>query len=109
VMISFVALAFVRMQGGLVPSEEVECPLPGVAIRRAQAMSSNEANAGAIAATRSRDGCRWISSRSMSPKGCGTKPASTVPPPTETSPGRRPARQQPRSQRAAALVGPADQ
>jgi hypothetical protein len=51
-MISFVALAFVRMEGGLVPGEEVECPLPGVAIRLAQAMSSNEANAGAVAFVR---------------------------------------------------------
>jgi hypothetical protein len=52
VMISFVALAFVRMEGGLVPGEEIECPLPGVAIRRAQAMSSNAANAGAVAFVR---------------------------------------------------------
>ena len=50
--VSFVALAFVRIDGGLVPSEEVECPLPGVAIRRAQAMSSNEANVGAVAFVR---------------------------------------------------------
>jgi hypothetical protein len=51
-MISFVALAFVRMEGGLVPGGEVACPLPGVAIRRAQAMSSNEANVGAVAFVR---------------------------------------------------------
>jgi hypothetical protein len=50
--VSFVALAFVRTDGGLVPSEQVECPLPGVAIRRAQAMSSNEANVGAVAFVR---------------------------------------------------------
>jgi hypothetical protein len=50
--ISFVALAFVRTNAGLVPSEEVECPLPGMAIRCAQAMSSNEANVGAIAFVR---------------------------------------------------------
>ncbi len=49
---SFVALAFVRMEGGLVPGEEVECPLPGLAIRRAQAMSISEANAGAVAFVR---------------------------------------------------------
>ena len=42
--VSFVALAFVRIDEGLIPSEEVECPLPGMAIRCAQAMSSNEAN-----------------------------------------------------------------
>jgi hypothetical protein len=50
--VSFVALAFVRIDGGLVPSEEVECPLPGVAIRRAEAMSSKEANVGAVAFVR---------------------------------------------------------
>ena len=49
---SFVALAFVRIDGGLVPGEEVVCPLPGIAIRRAQAMSSNEANVGAVAFVR---------------------------------------------------------
>jgi hypothetical protein len=50
--VSFVALAFVRIDGGLVPSEGVECPLPGVAIRRAEAMSSKEANVGAVAFVR---------------------------------------------------------
>jgi hypothetical protein len=50
--VSFVALAFVRIDGGLAPSEEVECPLPGMAIRCAQAMSSNEANVGAVAFVR---------------------------------------------------------
>lgn len=50
--VSFVALAFVRIDAGLVPSEEVECPLPGMAIRCAQAMSSNEANVGAVAFVR---------------------------------------------------------
>ena len=50
--VSFVALAFVRSAGSLVPGEEVECPLPGVAIRRAQAMSSDRANAGAVAFVR---------------------------------------------------------
>jgi hypothetical protein len=50
--VSFVALAFVRTAGSLVPGEEVECRLPRVAVRRAQAMSSDEANAGAIAFVR---------------------------------------------------------
>jgi hypothetical protein len=49
---SFVALAFVRINAGLVPSEEVECRLPGMAIRCAQAMSNNEANVGAVAFVR---------------------------------------------------------
>jgi hypothetical protein len=47
-----VALAFVRIDGGLVPSEEVDCPLPGAAIRRAEAMSNKEANVGAVAFVR---------------------------------------------------------
>jgi hypothetical protein len=50
--VSFVALAFVRINANLVPSEEVECPLPGMAIRCAKAMSSNEANVGAVAFVR---------------------------------------------------------
>jgi hypothetical protein len=50
--VSFVALAFVRIDGGLVPGEAVECPLPGVAIRRAQTMLNNKANAGAVAFVR---------------------------------------------------------
>jgi hypothetical protein len=37
-----VRLAFVRTGGSLVPGEQVDCPIPGVAIRRAQAMSSDE-------------------------------------------------------------------
>jgi hypothetical protein len=51
-MIHYVALAFVRIDGGLTTGEAVECRHPGVAIRRAQAMSSHEANAGAVAFAR---------------------------------------------------------
>ena len=50
--VSFVALAFVRGEAGLVPSDELECPLPGMAIRCAEAMSSNAANVGAVAFVR---------------------------------------------------------
>jgi hypothetical protein len=53
---SFVAWAFVHVEGGLVPGEEVECSLPGVAIRRAQAMSTHAANAGALAFVRQSPG-----------------------------------------------------
>lgn len=40
---------------GLAPGEAVECPSGGAAIRRAQAMASNEVNAGAMAFSRSGD------------------------------------------------------
>jgi hypothetical protein len=42
-------------RGGLAPGEAVECPNGVAAIRRAQAMSFNEANAGAVAFSRSGD------------------------------------------------------
>jgi hypothetical protein len=42
----------VRVDGGLAPGEAVECPYEAAAIRRAYAMSSNEANAGAVAFSR---------------------------------------------------------
>jgi len=44
-----VALPFVRVDGGLVPGEAVECPYEAAALRRAQAMASNEANFGGAA------------------------------------------------------------
>jgi hypothetical protein len=44
-MIYYVALPFVRIQGGLAPGEAVECPYAAAAIRRAQAMSGDERNA----------------------------------------------------------------
>jgi hypothetical protein len=49
-MVYFVALPFVRVDGGLAPGEAVECPHEGAAIRRAQAMACTEAIAGAVAA-----------------------------------------------------------
>lgn len=54
-MVYYVALPFIPVEGGLAPGQAVECPNGGAAIRRAQAMASNEANAGAVAFSRSGD------------------------------------------------------
>lgn len=54
-MIYFVALPFTRIEDGLAPGEAVECPNSTAAIRRAQAMASNEAIAGAVAFSRNGD------------------------------------------------------
>ena len=54
-MIYYVALPFVHVDGGLAPAEPVECPYEAAAVRRAEAMASSEANAGAVAF--SRHGC----------------------------------------------------
>ena len=51
-VVYYVALPFARIDGGLAPGEAVECPHAAAAIRRAQAMSGNEANAGAVAFSR---------------------------------------------------------
>ena len=51
-MIYYVALQFARTDDGLAAGEGVECPHAAAAIRRAQAMSGNEANAGAVAFSR---------------------------------------------------------
>jgi hypothetical protein len=49
-MIYYLALPFVRLEnGGLVPGEAVECPHSSAVLRRADAMSRNEENAGAVA------------------------------------------------------------
>ena len=49
-VISYAALPMVRLEnGGLVPGEAVECPHSSAVMRRAEAMSRNEANAGAVA------------------------------------------------------------
>lgn len=52
-MTYFVALPFLRVEGGLAPGEAVECPHAAAAIRRAEVMSSKEPNAGAVAFSRS--------------------------------------------------------
>jgi hypothetical protein len=52
-VINYLALPFVRLEaGGLAPGEAVECPHSSAVIRRADAMSRNEANAGAVALAR---------------------------------------------------------
>ena len=53
-MIYYVALPFTPVEGGgLALGQVVECPHAAAAIRRAEAMSRDEANAGAIAFSRS--------------------------------------------------------
>jgi hypothetical protein len=54
-MIYYVALPFVHVEGGLAPGEAVECPYEAAAIRRAEAMTRNEAIAGAVAFSRCGD------------------------------------------------------
>jgi hypothetical protein len=51
-MVYYVALPFVRVDGGLAPGEAVECPHEGAALRRAEAMARNQAIAGAVAFSR---------------------------------------------------------
>jgi hypothetical protein len=54
-MVYYVALPFMPIEGGLAPGEAVECSNGAAAIRRAQAMAFNDANAGAVAFSRSGD------------------------------------------------------
>ena len=51
----YVALSFVRTEDGVAPGEAQEMPNEGAAIRRAEAMSRDAANAGALAFKRSGD------------------------------------------------------
>jgi hypothetical protein len=51
----YVALPFVRTEEGLAPGEAQEMPNETAAIRRAEAMSRDAANAGALAFKRSGD------------------------------------------------------
>ena len=51
----YVALPFVRTEEGVAPDEAQEMPNEGAAIRRAEAMSRDPANAGALAFKRSGD------------------------------------------------------
>jgi hypothetical protein len=55
VIVYYVALPFVRVEGGLAPGEAVECPYEAAAIRRAEAMARTEAIAGAVAFSRRGD------------------------------------------------------
>ena len=53
-MTYYVALPFVRLENGsLAPGQAVECPDSAAAIRRADAISRSEMNAGAVAFARS--------------------------------------------------------
>jgi hypothetical protein len=54
-MIYYVALPFTHIEDGLAPGDAVECPNGNAAIRRAQALASDKANAGAVAFSRSGD------------------------------------------------------
>jgi hypothetical protein len=51
-MIYYVALPFTRLEDGLAPGQAVECPHEAAAIRRAEAMSCEPSNAGAVAFSR---------------------------------------------------------
>jgi hypothetical protein len=51
----YVALPFVRTEEGVAPGEAQEMPNEGAAVRRAEAMSRDVANAGALAFKRSGD------------------------------------------------------
>jgi hypothetical protein len=51
----YVALPFARTEEGVAPGEAPEMPNEGAAIRRAEAMSRDPANAGALAFKRSGD------------------------------------------------------
>jgi hypothetical protein len=56
VMVYFVALPFTRVdEGGLAPGEAIECPSDSAAVRRAEAMSSSDKHAGAVAFSRRGD------------------------------------------------------
>lgn len=54
-MIYYVALPFMRVDDGLAPGQAVECPTGTSAVRRAETMSRNPSNAGAVAFSRSGD------------------------------------------------------
>ena len=51
----YVALPFLKTEDGVAPSDAQEMPNEGAAIRRAEAMSRDAANAGALAFKRSGD------------------------------------------------------
>jgi hypothetical protein len=52
-MTYYVALPFVAVEGELAPGDAIECPNGAAAVRRAQALAANAANAGAVAFSRS--------------------------------------------------------
>jgi hypothetical protein len=54
-VVYYVALPFIHVDGGLAPAEAVECHNGPAAIRRAESMSRDERYAGAVAFSRSGD------------------------------------------------------
>jgi hypothetical protein len=55
-MLYYVAMPFTPVEeGGLAPGQAVECPSGGAAIRRAEVMAREAANAGAVAFSRNGD------------------------------------------------------
>jgi len=55
-MIYYLAVPFAHVEeGGLAPGQAIECPHAAAAIRCAQAMSNDQANAGALAFSRQGD------------------------------------------------------
>jgi hypothetical protein len=54
-MIYYVALPFTLIEDGIAPGQAVECPHEAAAIRRAEAMSFDKANVGAVAFSRRGD------------------------------------------------------
>lgn len=54
-MVYYVALPFVRVDGGLAPGAAVECQNEGAAIRRAQVLSADQRHCGAVAFSRRGD------------------------------------------------------
>ena len=55
----YVALPFIRTEDGAAPGEAQECQSEAAAIRRAEGMSRDPANAGAIAFKRAGESERW--------------------------------------------------
>jgi hypothetical protein len=51
-MVYYVALPFVRVEGNLAPATAVECAHAAAAVRRAEVMARDAANAGAVAFSR---------------------------------------------------------
>jgi hypothetical protein len=58
-MIYYVALPFMPIEGGLASGQAIECPSGAAAIRRAQALASDKANAGAVAFSAQRRSEPW--------------------------------------------------
>jgi hypothetical protein len=51
-MVYYVALPFVRLDGGLAPGEAIECPHAAAAVRKAEALAGKATKSGAVAFSR---------------------------------------------------------